>query len=165
MKTFKRILNILSTVIVIAAVAAAILLAGVRVVGITPYVVTSGSMEPELHVGSAVYVKKVDPKDLKPGDIITFHIADDLLATHRIVEVLNENGHLSFRTKGDANELTDSSPVDENDVEGKVLFNIPYLGGLKSYTDSGTGRIVGICGALILLILVTLSEYLVREDK
>lgn len=162
---FKRILNIISTVIVIAAVIVAILLAGVRVVGITPYVVTSGSMEPELHVGSAVYVRKVDPKDLKVGDIITFTLGgDDLIATHRIVEINETNGHLSFTTKGDANELTDSSPVDESNVVGKVIFDIPYLGGLKRYVDSGRGRIVGICGALILLIIVTLSEYLGRED-
>ena len=158
-----RTLNIISTAIVIVTVTVAVLLAGVKIIGITPYAVTSGSMEPELHVGSVVYVKGADPKSLKEGDIITFRLGEDLIATHRIIEIIDENGHLSFKTKGDANNISDAHPVDEDALVGKVLFDIPYLGGIKSYIDTGRGRLVAICGALILLIIVSLSEYLSRK--
>ena len=46
MAPLKKHWNALTTLIVIAIVILAILLAGVRLVGLTPYVVLSGSMEP-----------------------------------------------------------------------------------------------------------------------
>ena len=61
MAPLKKLWNALTTLIVIAIVILAILLAGVRLVGLTPYVVLSGSMEPNYHTGSLIYDKKVDP--------------------------------------------------------------------------------------------------------
>lgn len=57
-RTVKSILNIISTVLVVLLIILALLLAGVRVFGLTPYTVLSGSMEPNYHVGSLVYIKK-----------------------------------------------------------------------------------------------------------
>ena len=62
MKALKTLWNAVTTVLVSLVVILAILLVGVRVVGLTPYVVLSGSMEPTYHTGSLIYVKKVDPK-------------------------------------------------------------------------------------------------------
>ena len=71
-------------VILAVIVAFAILLVGVRLVGLRPLVVLSGSMEPTYHVGSMVYVKSVDPESIEVGDPITFLINEDLdMATHR----------------------------------------------------------------------------------
>ena len=67
-KTLKIISKTLSTALVVIVVLLAILLAGIRVIGFTPYTVLSGSMEPTYHVGSIVYVKKVDPTTLRVGD-------------------------------------------------------------------------------------------------
>ena len=61
MKALKTVWNAITTVLVALVVVLAILLVGVRVVGLTPYVVLSGSMEPTYHTGSLIYVKKVDP--------------------------------------------------------------------------------------------------------
>ena len=61
-------------VLVAAVVAVAMLLAGVRLVGITPYAVLSGSMEPAFPVGSMIYVKAVDPESIEVGDPITFYL-------------------------------------------------------------------------------------------
>ena len=33
-----------------------------------------------------------------------------------------------FTTKGDANEDSDTNEIRQNDIHGKVLFNIPFLG-------------------------------------
>ena len=66
-KTFKRIWNIFTTVLVALVVVAAILLAGVRLFGLQVFSVLSGSMEPTYHTGSLIYVKKVDPVTVEPG--------------------------------------------------------------------------------------------------
>ena len=84
----KKILNALTTIIVVMVVILAIMLVGVRLFGLQVYSVLSGSMEPEYPVGSLIYVKKVDYKELKVGDPITFLLDKDTVVTHRIIVVL-----------------------------------------------------------------------------
>ena len=141
MKTAKTIWNIVTWTIVVLAVVIAILLAGVRLVGIDPYTVLSGSMEPEYHVGSIIYVVDVDPHELKKGDPVTYMLSDSVVVTHRIEEIVpavDETGApvindrtgkqaIRFVTKGDANNSADGSLLHENNVIGKPIFSIPYL--------------------------------------
>ena len=87
-KTVKRIWNIMTSIIVGIAVLLAVALVGVRLVGFQVFSVLSGSMEPTYHVGSLIYVKNVDYRELQPGDVITFLLDEDTVATHRIVEVV-----------------------------------------------------------------------------
>ena len=55
--------------------------------GIRTYAVTSGSMEPDIPTASLVFVKNTSFENLKKGDVITFLIADNQTATHRIISV------------------------------------------------------------------------------
>lgn len=163
MKSLKKIWNAISTILVILFVVLAILLAGVRVVGITPYVVLSGSMEPTYHVGSIIYDKKVDAADLKVGDPITFVLGEDLtVATHRIVEISEDGEH--FYTKGDANEAVDGSPVYAPNIVGVPVFTIPYLGYFSNWISSPPGTYIGICGFLIIVILMFLPDMLRKAE-
>lgn len=59
-KTVKKIWNTVTSVLVAVVVILALLLVGARVVGLQVFTVLSGSMEPTYHVGSLIYVKKVD---------------------------------------------------------------------------------------------------------
>ena len=70
-KTFKIISKILSFLAVFTVVILAVLLVGTKLIGLTPYTVLSGSMEPEYHVGSVIYVTKVEPEELKERDGIS----------------------------------------------------------------------------------------------
>lgn len=111
-KTIKKIWNIITWIIVALAVLLAVALAGVRLVGFQVFTVLSGSMEPTYHVGSLIYVKEVDAKELEPGDVITFMLDEDTVATHRITQVVpdeNDPETLRFRTKGDANDNEDAN--------------------------------------------------------
>ena len=88
MKALGRIWNLASGVLLGIIVLLAVTLAGVRVLGLTPYAVLSGSMEPTYRVGSLIYVKKTDPADVQVGDPITFVVNEDLMvATHRVVDI------------------------------------------------------------------------------
>ena len=109
-KAVKVFWNILTTVLAVVVVGLAVLLVGVRLVGLTPYVVLSGSMEPTYPTGALIYVKDVKPQDVKGGDPITFVLNEELtVATHRVIEVNTADGW--FRTQGDANDSPDGSPV------------------------------------------------------
>ena len=196
MKVLRKLWSVISTLLVIVMVILAVLLVGVRVVGLTPYAVLSGSMEPTYHVGALIYVKDVAPADITVGMPITFVVNEDLLlATHRVVDievittrqeqVLDEAGNpvlddegnpvleevpldepvYYFQTKGDANDAVDGTPVHYKNVVGTPVFSIPYLGYLSSWLQTRQGMIMGICIALVLVILTFLPDLLRAVDE
>ena len=196
MKVFRKLWSVITTLLVTVMVILAILLVGVRVVGLTPYAVLSGSMEPTYHVGALIYVKDVAPADITVGMPITFVVNEDLLlATHRVVDievlttrqeqVLDEAGNpvlddegnpvveeipldeptYYFQTKGDANDAVDGTPVHYKNVVGTPVFSIPYLGYLSSWLQTRQGMIMGICIALVLVILTFLPDLLRAVDE
>ena len=149
---------------VLAVAALAFLQAGIRIVGFTPYAVLSGSMEPAFHVGSLIYVKSVDPEDIKVGDAITFRLSgEDTAATHRVIEIDRENQ--CFYTKGDANETPDASPVPYSSVLGRAVFTVPKLGLFSSWLSSAQGKYAAISGVGLLLLLIILPEILFKDGK
>ena len=146
--------QILSAVFMTVVLVLAVLLAGTRLIGLTPYAVVSGSMEPRYPVGSLIYVKHMEPEEISIGDPITFVMNESLMvATHRVVAI---NAEGSFITKGDANETVDGSPVHPNNLLGEPQFAIPYLGYLSVFLASGQGKIVllGVLGILVLSLLL-----------
>ena len=188
MKVLRKLWSVITTLLVAVMVILAVLLVGVRVVGLTPYAVLSGSMEPTYHVGALIYVKDVDPADITVGMPITFVVNEDLLlATHRVVDievittrqeqVLDEAGNpvmeevpldepvYYYQTKGDANDAVDGTPVHYKNVVGTPVFSIPYLGYLSSWLQTRQGMIMGICIALVLVILTFLPDLLRAVDK
>lgn len=75
--------------------------------GYQPLTVLSNSMNPIFKTGDMLFVKKVDPATIHEGDIITFKESGGNLITHRVVDVTNNSGAISFATKGDNNNMVD----------------------------------------------------------
>ena len=168
MRSVKRIWNGVTTILVAAVVILALLLVGVRLVGMQVFTVLSGSMEPTYHVGALIYVKKVDPMELEAGDVITFMLDEDTVATHRVVEVVPDEEDPSvirFRTKGDANDNVDGGLVHYMNVLGTPVFTIPMLGYLASYIQNPPGTYVAISAGAVLLLLVFLPDLFTQEEK
>lgn len=167
-KTLKKIWNIITSVIVVLVVLLAIALVGVRLVGLRVFTVLSGSMEPNYHVGSLVYVKSGDYRELKAGDVITFMLDENTVATHRIVEVVpdpEDAETLRYRTKGDANTAEDGSLVHYRNVVGKAVFSIPYLGYAADYIQHPPGMYIAISAGALLLLLVFLPDVFADDGK
>lgn len=163
-KTILKIWNALTTLLVIAAVLLAVLLAGVRVVGLTPFAVLSGSMEPAYHVGSLIYVQKTEPVNIQVGDPITFVLNEELqVATHRVIKIDAQNQY--FYTKGDANNAPDAMPVHFENLLGKPVFTIPQLGYVSSYLNTRSGTILAITATAVILILVFVPDLLKAADR
>lgn len=167
-KEIIKIWNGVTTVIVVLVVILAILLAGARLIGLQVYTVLSGSMEPAYHVGSLIYVRDVDYKLLQPGDVITFLLDEDTVATHRIIEVLvdeDDPDTLRYFTKGDANEAPDGSSVHYRNIIGTPVFTIPYLGYLANYIQQPPGMYVAIAAGAILIMLVFLPDLFADDEE
>ncbi len=144
----RKIWNVILTFLLIVALGLAAAFTGVRLFGLTPYTVTSGSMEPVYPVGSIIYVKKVDPHDVQVGEAITFYLNRSTVATHQVWAIEGE----SFRTQGIANRdgegniLHDAVPVLFEDLIGKPVACLPYLG----FIYGAIRTPVGICTLVFL---------------
>ncbi|MFA4871591.1 MAG: signal peptidase I [Patescibacteria group bacterium] len=90
--------------------------------------VLSGSMEPTIKTGSVVAIKPA--ANYQIGDIITFGKIgkNQTPTTHRINDIRVQEGKPIYITKGDANNTPDQKEVLTNEVVGKVIFSVPYLG-------------------------------------
>lgn len=164
----KKIWNIISGIIVALFLLAAVALVGVRFFGYSVFAVLSGSMEPTYPTGSLIYVKKVDCRDLKVGDPITFMLSEDTVATHRIVEIVpdpDDPSVIRFATKGDANNVVDGKLVHCKNVIGEPVFCVPKVGYFVSYIQKPPGMYFGISAGAILLLLIFLPDLLGGDDK
>ncbi|MGL4992241.1 MAG: signal peptidase I [Sarcina sp.] len=94
------------------------------------YVILSGSMEPHIMTGDMVFVKKASANDVQVGDVITFNY-DEYVVTHRLMDKDETSGTLG--TKGDNNDKPDNKRINNEDVIGKVVFRVPYVGYLITY--------------------------------
>ena len=160
----KRIWNIAGTVLVVLVVLLAVALVGVRLVGLEPYVILSGSMEPVYPVGSLVYVQRVDADRIAVGDPIAFVMNEDLVvAIHRVIGV--DAAAQQFETKGDANDAPDAAPVHFNNLIGKPVLCIPKLGYVSDYLTNPPGMYIGGAAALVLLLLMFVPDWIRKLDE
>lgn len=167
-KKIQKVWNMVTSALVAVVVILALLLAGPRVLGTQVFTVLSGSMEPTYHTGALIYVKDVDPAQIVPGQVITFMLDEDTVATHRVVDVVPDEEDpsvLRFRTKGDANDVEDGSLVHYKNVLGSPVFTIPKLGYLANYIQKPPGMYLAISAGALLLMLVFIPELFDSEEQ
>ncbi len=161
-----KVINTISTILVALVVILALMLVVPRFVGIDTYVVISGSMEPAFKTGGLIYTtKKVDPANIEVGDAITFQMSENTIATHRVVAIVDDEGEPKFQTKGDANDAPDANLVPYENVIGRALFDIPYLGYVANYIQNPPGLYFAAGVGVILILLVFMSDMLIEDDK
>jgi signal peptidase len=126
-----------------------------RIAGYHMYIVLSGSMAPAFDAGSMVFVKPVEPEEIKEGDIITYRGLGDssFLTTHRVVEIIGSGKDLEFVTKGDANDVNDPNQVPGANLVGRVALAVPYMGYLMDFGQTKQGMLVLIVVPGVLLII------------
>jgi signal peptidase len=136
MKLKVRQRSVLIDILVIVALLATVIIAYVGAQLLlatdTPFVViASGSMSPALEVGDIIIVQKVASTSIAVGDIIVFDSPEEIRTIHRVSQIQTlPNGTMQFKTKGDANPSEETYWTSEEDVHGRVLYKIPYLGWL-----------------------------------
>ena len=125
-----------------------------------PLVVLSGSMEPALHTGDVSVVRSIAPLDARPGDIVTFRDPDNAerLITHRVRAMHVQGNAIVFRTRGDANNVSEHWRVPASGEIGRVIYRIPKLGWVLAYARSKGLFVLMLGGALALLLVLELAS-------
>lgn len=126
------------------------------------FAVVSGSMTPNIPVGSLVIDVPCEIEDAKEGDVVTFVLNENLdVATHRIVDINIDEGTVT--TRGDANNVNDQPTLWAN-VVGKVVVSIPYLGYAFFWINTMSGRIIAVTVVVVIILLMALVDTL-RKPK
>ncbi len=131
------------------------------VFGYKLFIVMTGSMQSKINVGDLVIVKEVDANTLKQNDIIAFKDSVNLVTTHRIINIKEENGEKCFETKGDYNNVADKDLVYPKDLEGKMINCIPKLGEFILFVQKPLGLSLMI---LTILLIVAISFMMENEE-
>ena len=154
--------SLLSTLVVLAAAAIALLMLVPAVLGLQRYIIVSESMTGTYDKGSIVYGEKVPVSDLRVGDAITYEpppgVTPTKLVTHRIVSIRHVRGQRVFRTKGDA--VAQPDPWTFTLPEGqqpRVKFSVPYAGYPIGFLTDREHRMLIIGGPALLIAISVLA--------
>ena len=125
--------------------------------GWKPFIVLSGSMETEIYAGDVAVVKETDTASLKKGDIIAFK-SGEIVITHRIYDIIQEEGETRYITKGDNNNAEDNGYVLPEQIEGVYQFKISRLGNIEMFIQTPIGMIVCLSIPFIILVLLQVVD-------
>ncbi len=159
--------GVLGTTLLIMLLVCCLPLTVPRLFGYHIYSVISGSMEPELPVGSLIYIRETVPEEITEGEIIAFYGAGESdtasIITHRVLENRVVMGELI--TKGDANERADRYPVPYGNVIGKTVYAIPRAGIAAELLTSMTGKLLAGCAIGAAMLLHGLAALIDRFNR
>lgn len=169
-KVIKFFTILISLVLIVAAVAVALL--AFPIFGNQALIVRSGSMEPNIPVGSIVVTRPADEISgtslYKEGEVISFKRDANTIVTHRIVGIENTKRGVTYKTKGDANEEPDNWIVKETDVLGKSLLTLPEFGKFLAFAKSKYGfpLLIIFPSALVIIVeTVNMIREIFKQNK
>lgn len=128
---------------------------------VSVYTIVSPSMTPVINVYDVVVNTRVNnPEKIQVGDVITYisqsPTSEGMTITHRVVAISTlPDGTYEYMTQGDNNSEPDSLYVKYDQVIGKELFVIPYLGKLQFLIANQKGW--------LFLLLIPVSIYVLIE--
>jgi len=120
-----------------------------------PMIVLTDSMYPVIESGDLIICNTAEAEEIAEGDVISFY--DPMgngtsVVTHRVMEIVTEDGALSFRTKGDNNNAEDQVLVPADSLIGIYQTRIPKVGHVAMFMQTTTGLIVCVVLPIILLV-------------
>lgn len=143
---FRRLISLaLDLVLIVGLVAIAGALIGIR-----PYVVESGSMEPAIRTGSVCLINSRVPfEEVQVGDVVCFESTVGKKVIHRAVAITEEG----IETRGDANENSDGVTTMRHNYIGTVAMTVAGLGYAVYWIQTPRGMVICIAALLILFIM------------
>lgn len=132
--------------------------------GIKLFIIRTKTMEPEIRYGDLIISKKVNPAELKIGDIISFR-EENIIVTHRILEFTEKEGNPAFITTGDNSGENQGSIVVYSQVEGMLMFKIPGFGRFVLFTQTPQGLVIFIGVPLFGFILYSIIRSKLTDKK
>ena len=170
-KILKRIVNVFVDILVVLILMVSIIVvmlsltsksSGVpNIFGTAPLSVLTESMEDTINPGDLILCTLTEIDDeFQKDDIVTFPIelnGEQVLNTHRIVEVVEDNNIIYYRTQGD-NEETNPEPDKDLQTASTIVAKytgtkIPGLGNVLSFIRTQLGFFLCILLPMIIFFI------------
>ena len=125
--------------------------------GVLPLIVLTDSMAPEIMSGDIIICQQTDPETIVVGDDIAFFDPagnGSSIVTHRVIEIVEEDGQKFFRTRGINNNTEDRVLVPMDKLVGKYTgIRLPGAGHIALFMQSTPGLIVCVVVPILLRII------------
>ena len=174
-KVLNVVLDIILVIVIFLAASVTIVSLSTRengvanIMGYIPFSIQSPSMSGTVETGDLIITKKYNDQELKENDIISFFAIEEdqtIIKTHRIVEIVNNNGIITYTTKGDANNEVDSVGVSKLDIvsvyeaDGYDGTHISGLGKVLDFFKSKYGFLLCIILPLFVFFVYQLYKFI-----
>lgn len=124
--------------------------------GVMPLIVLTDSMYPDIKSGDLIICKTVDVETIEVDDVISFYDPAGngvSVVTHKVIEIVTEDGQLAFRTRGINNNTEDRLLVPADKVIAEYTgVRIPGAGNVAIFMQSTAGLIVCVVLPIVLFV-------------
>lgn len=162
-KIFKKIIEIFAIILIYNIILVAISIENndeiMNMFGYKAYVIKTNSMEPTINVNDVVINKKVKQEELNVGDVITF-LNEGEVITHRITQIDGDDVVTLYTTKGDNNNIEDVCKITYENIKGKHILTIPYLGKIVQLLENKLLFLI-----ILLIVLIFIFIQLQNQEK
>lgn len=138
----------------------------INLAGFSIYTVVTESMYPKYKVYDMILVKSVDTKSIKVHDDVVYKGEKSdfqgKIVTHKVEDITEDNGVLTFTTKGINNDIEDPL-VNENQIMGKVVHKLLLLSLISKVINNTYGFYFLIFVPLVVVIFLEVMESI--EEK
>lgn len=131
----------------------------INMFGYKSYIIKTNSMEPTININDVVINKDVSQEEINVGDVITF-LHDGEVITHRITKIDSDSGVTQYTTKGDNNNIEDTFKITYENIKGKHVLTIPYLGKAVQLLENKLVFLI-----VMLIILIFMFVQLQNQEK
>lgn len=131
----------------------------INLFGYKSYIIKTNSMEPTININDVVINKDVSKDAINVGDVITF-LHEGEVITHRITKIDNDSGVTQYTTKGDNNNIEDTFKITYENIKGKHVLTIPYLGKVVQLLENKLLFLI-----ILLIILIFMFAQLQNQEK
>jgi signal peptidase len=132
--------------------------------GLSAFIISSDTMEPDLRTGSLAIIKRSDPKDIEAGDLLTYKLESDTVI-HKVIEKDIENGKLSFIAKANTSAEPFPVPIKAENVLGVCILSLNGLGTLLLFLQNPKNFTIFLVGLTIIFLLPDFIRYIFRKSK
>lgn len=138
-----------------------------RMLGKPVLVVLTGSMEPQLGTGDAIFESRISPLDARIGDVVTFRDPDhaERLITHRVRSVRPDGDAVNFTTKGDANNTVEDWQIARDGSIGRVEYRLPKLGYAVDWISHPSARLFLVVIPALLLGAIEMKRIWMPKES
>lgn len=123
--------------------------------GYLPLIVLTDSMYPDIESGDLIICQTADAEDIQERDVISFFDPagnGTSIVTHRVIDIIQENGQIQFRTCGDNNNTEDKELVPAEKLVGVYKMRIAGAGNIAMFMQSTAGLILCVVLPIVLLV-------------